>query len=309
MITIIGSGKVGVSTAAFLMLYELDTEITLIDIIEGLPQGEALDLNHASAILGKAVKFKGSNSYEDLRNSDIVIITAGLARGPGMTREELVAKNAEIISNIAKQVAKYAPEAKVLITTNPVDVMAYIFHKKSGFNRSKVMGFGGTLDAGRMSYYVSEILQISPDSVTSIVLGQHGENLYPVIELSSAYGKPLSELLPSEYHSLVTNKVIQAGAEIVKLKKTSSSWGPAAGLVKIVESIKKDKKAIALASVYLDGEYGVKDIFACVPVIVGKNGVDKILELNLTEQQRLMFLRSINAIRDNLKQVPLEFLT
>ncbi len=308
MITIVGSGRVGATTAAFLMFYELDNEITLIDVIKGLPQGEALDLNHAAAILGKSVRYKGSNDYKDMEGSDIVIVTAGLARKPGMTREELAGKNAEIVSSIADQIKKYAPNSIVIITTNPLDAMVYVLYKRLGFPRNRVIGFSGVLDSNRMAYYASQIIGIAPESIVPVVLGQHGENMYPVPEASFVYGKPLTEFLTQEQYNDIVKKTIQAGADITNLRGFSSNWGPAAGLALMVDSIKKDRKRVFEASVYLDGEYGVKDIFAEVPVVLGKNGAEKIIELNLTPEQRQKFMQSIEAVRKNLTQVPPQYL-
>ncbi len=229
MITIIGAGgRVGASTAYSLLMNEVDTEITLIDIVQGLPQGEALDLNHAAAILGgKSVTVKGSNDYKDMEGSDIVIITAGLARKPGMTREQLAAQNAEIVAGIADQVRKYAPNSIVMLTTNPSDVMVYVLYKRLKFPRERVIGFSGALDTRRLAYYASQIIGISPPSaIIPVVLGQHGENMYPVPEASMVYGKPpLSEFLTKEQMDEIVKKTIQAGADITNLRKFSSNWG------------------------------------------------------------------------------------
>jgi len=308
MITIVGSGRVGATTAAFLMFYEVDNDVTLIDIIQGLPQGEALDLNHAAAILGKSVRYRGSNDYRDMEGSDIVIITAGLARKPGMTREELAAANAKIVAEVADQVKKYAPNSIVIITTNPLDAMVYVLYKRLGFPRNRVIGFSGVLDSSRMAYYASLLVGIAPESITPVVLGQHGENMYPVPEASFIYGKPLTEFLTSDQYNDVVKKTIQAGAEITNLRKFSSNWGPAAGLALMVDSIKKNRRRVFEASVYLDGEYGVRDVFAEVPVVLGRNGVERIIEINLTPEQRQKFMQSIEAIRKNLTQVPPEYL-
>jgi malate dehydrogenase len=308
MITIVGSGRVGATTTAFLMFYEVDNDVTLIDIIQGLPQGEALDLNHAAAILGKSVRYRGSNDYKDMEGSDIVIITAGLARKPGMTREELAAANAKIVAEVADQVKKYAPNSIVIITTNPLDAMVYVLYKRLGFPRNRVIGFSGVLDSSRMAYYASLLVGIAPESITPVVLGQHGENMYPVPEASFIYGKPLTEFLTSDQYNDVVKKTIQAGAEITNLRKFSSNWGPAAGLALMVDSIKKNRRRVFEASVYLDGEYGVRDVFAEVPVVLGRNGVERIIEINLTPEQRQKFMQSIEAIRKNLTQVPPEYL-
>ncbi len=309
MITIIGSGRVGATTAAFLMFFELDNEITLIDVIKNLPQGEAVDLNHAAAILGKSVRYKGSNDYKDMEGSDIVIITAGLARKPGMTREELAAKNAEIIASVADQVKRYAPNSTIIITTNPLDAMVYVLYKRLGFPRNRVIGFSGVLDSNRMAYYASQLIGIAPESIIPVVLGQHGENMYPVPEASFVYGKPLTEFITKEQYDEIVKRTIQAGAEITNLRGFSSNWGPAAGLSLMVDSIKKDRKRVFEVSAYLDGEYGVRDVFAEVPVVLGRNGIEKIIELKLNDEQRKKFLASIDAIKKNLTQVPPQYLS
>ncbi|MCY0859413.1 MAG: malate dehydrogenase [Sulfolobaceae archaeon] len=308
MITIVGSGRVGATTAFALLLHEVDTQITLIDVIKGLPQGEAVDLNHAAAILGLGTRVKGSNDYADMQGSDIVIVTAGLARKPGMTREQLAAQNAKIVADVAEQIKKYAPDSIVIITTNPLDAMVTVLYKKLKFPRNRVIGFSGILDSSRLAYYSSLLVNISPTSIVPVVLGQHGENMYPVPELSYVYGKPLTEFLTKEQYEQVVKQTIGAGAEIINLRGFSSNWGPAAGLLKMVEAIKRDRKEVIEASVYLDGEYGVKDVFVEVPVVLGKNGVEKVIELNLNPTQKELFMKSVEAVKNNLKQVPPEFL-
>ena len=308
MITIIGAGRVGASTAYSLLMNEVDTEITLIDIVQGLPQGEALDLNHAAAILGKSVTVRGSNDYKDMEGSDIVIITAGLARKPGMTREQLAAQNAEIVAGIADQVKKYAPNSIVMLTTNPSDVMVYVLYKRLGFPRERVIGFSGALDTRRLAYYASQIIGVSPSTIIPVVLGQHGENMYPVPEASMVYGKPLSEFLTKEQMDEIVKKTIQAGADITNLRKFSSNWGPGAGLTIMADAIKKDRKTVIEASVYLNGEYGVRDVSVEVPVVFGKKGAEKIIELNLNQEQRQKFLASVEAVKNNLKTVPPQYL-
>jgi malate dehydrogenase len=308
MISIIGSGRVGATTAAFFMLKQLDNKINLVDIVEGLPQGEALDLNHTAAILGIDVTVTGSNSYETIRGSDIVVITAGLPRKPGMTREELAAKNAEIVSAAADSVRKYAPDATVIITTNPLDVMVTVLFSKLKFPRNRVIGFSGVLDSRRMAYYASRYLNISPSAITPLVLGQHGENMYPVPELSFVYGKSLKSMLDERQYEDVVKNTINAGADITNLRKFSSNWGPAGGLTVMVDAIKNDRKTALEASVLLDGEYGYHGVFAEVPIILGRNGVEKIIEVDLDTEQKEKLGRSIEAIRSNLKQVSESYL-
>ncbi|MEM0128518.1 MAG: malate dehydrogenase, partial [Thermoplasmatales archaeon] len=286
MISIIGSGRVGATTAAMFMLRELDNRINLVDIVEGLPQGEALDLNHTAAILGLDVSVTGSNSYDVIKDNDIVVITAGLPRKPGMTREELAAKNAEIVSAAAENVKKYAPNAIVIITTNPLDVMVAVLFNKLKFPRNRVIGFSGVLDSRRMAYYASRYIGVSPSAITPLVLGQHGENMYPVPELSFVYGKSLKSMLNDAQYVDVVKNTINAGADITNLRKFSSNWGPAGGLTVMVDAIKNDRKTALEASVLLDGEYGYHGVFAEVPIILGKDGVEKVVEVDLNSEQK-----------------------
>ncbi|MEM0286900.1 MAG: malate dehydrogenase [Nitrososphaerota archaeon] len=308
MISVIGAGRVGATTAALLMLAEADREISLVDIIEGLPQGEALDMNHAASILGKSVNVRGSNKYEDIQGSEIVIVTAGLARKPGMTREELAGKNAEIVTAVADQIKRYAPNSIVILTTNPLDVMVLVLYKRLNFPKSRVIGFSGVLDSRRMAYYASMFIGVAPSSITPLVLGQHGENMYPVPELSMVYGKSLKSFLTQEQYEKVVKDTIEAGAQITNLRKFSSNWGPAAGLLQMVEAIKKDSKSVVEASAYLDGEYGVRGVFAEVPVVLGKKGIEKIIEVELSQDQKAKFMKSIDAVKANLRQVPESYL-
>ncbi len=307
MITVIGSGRVGVCTAAYLAMREVD-DILLVDIIENLPQGNALDIAHTASILGLNVDIRGSNDFRDMEGSDIVLVTAGFPRKPGMTREELVAKNAGIVADVAKNISTYAPNSVVILTTNPLDAMAYLMYKKLGFPREKVIGFSGVLDSGRLKYYASKKLGISTDGISAVILGQHGENMFPVPRLSTVYGKPLTELLSKEEIDEIIKETIQAGATVTKLRGFSSDHAPGAGVAIMAESVKKDLKKVFLASVYLNGEYGVKDVVASVPVVLGKNGAEKIVELPLTEDEKKGFVESVEAIKRNISQIPKEFL-
>jgi malate dehydrogenase len=308
LITIIGAGRVGATAAAFLMLYEVDRELLLLDIVEGLPQGEAMDLNHAAAILGKDVNVRGSNSYEEMAGSDIVVVTAGFPRRPGMTREELVGKNAEIVASLADKVRAYAPKAITIITTNPLDAMVYLYFKRLGFPRQRVLGFSGVLDAGRLAHAAGRLLDISPSSITAVVLGQHGEGMYPALELSDVGGTPLASLLSREQFERAVEETVKAGALITELRKFSSNWGPGAGLALMCDAIKKDRRRVLEASVYLDGEYGVRDVFAEVPIVLGRQGVERIIEIPLSEEQRARFLESVARIRANLSEIPASLL-
>jgi len=306
MITIIGTGRVGSSTAAMLALKELD-DLMLIDIVPNLPQGEALDLGHALAELGIDIRVRGSNDYSDMRGSDLVLVTAGFPRKPGMTREELVGKNAEVVRSIAGNIKKYAPDSIVILTTNPLDPMIYLMYKLLGFPRERVIGFSGILDSRRLAYYASLKLGVAPSSISPVVIGQHGEKMFPVPRLSSVAGVPLTQVMSQKDIEEIVKQTIDAGAEVTKLRGFSSNWAPGAGVAVMAESIKRDLKRVFFASVYLDGEYGVKDVTVDVPVVLGRRGVEKVLELPLTDEERKGFLASVDAIRANLAQIPPEY--
>jgi malate dehydrogenase len=307
MITIIGAGRVGTAAALFIMLKELD-DILLIDIVEGRPQGEALDLAHAASILGLSIDIRGSNDFRDMAGSDLVIVAAGFPRKPGMTREELVGKNAEIVVDVAEKIKEYAPNSIVILTTNPLDAMTYLMYRKLGWPRERVIGFSGVLDAGRMRYYAAKKLGVSPAAINAVVLGQHGEKMFPVPRLTTVYGKPLTELLSSKDIEDVVKETVQAGAVITKLRGYSSNYGPGAGLALMDESIKKDQKKIFLASVILKGEYGVNELPASVPVVLGRGGAEKVIELPLNDEERKGFMESVEAIRANIQQIPKQYL-
>ncbi|MGC9051760.1 NAD-dependent malate dehydrogenase [Pyrobaculum sp.] len=308
MITIIGSGRVGAAAAVIMGLMKIDTKILLIDIVRGLPQGEALDMNHMSSILGLDVEYMGSNEYKDMEGSDLVVVTAGLPRKPGMTREQLLEANAKIVAEIGREIRKYAPNSVVILTTNPLDAMTYVMWKATGFPRERVIGFSGVLDAGRLAYYAAKKLGVSPASILPIVLGQHGESMFPVPSKSFVHGVPLSKLLTEEQLKEVVEDTVKAGARITELRGFSSNWGPGAGLAIMAEAVKRDARRSLIASVVLQGEYGVRDIPVEVPLILGRSGVVKILEVELTEEERQKFMQSVEAVRKLVASIPPAYL-
>lgn len=308
MITIIGSGRVGTAAAVIMGLLKIDTKILLIDIIKGLPQGEALDMNHMSSILGLDVEYFGSNEYKDMEGSDLVIVTAGLPRKPGMTREQLLEANAKIVSEIGKEIKRYAPNSVVILTTNPLDAMTYVMWKSTGFPRERVIGFSGVLDAGRLAYYAAKKLGVSPASILPIVLGQHGESMFPVPSKSFIHGVPLSRLLTEEQLKEVVEETVKAGARITELRGFSSNWGPGAGLALMAEAVKRDAKRSLIASVVLQGEYDVRDVPVEVPVILGRSGVLKVLEIELSAEERQKFMQSVEAVRKLIASIPSNYL-
>lgn len=307
VITVVGVGRVGSETAFLLALRNLD-EILMIDVVPNLPQGHALDMGHALSTLGIDAKIRGTNDYSEMQGSDLVIVTAGFPRQPGMTREELVGKNAGLIVDVADKIKKYAPDSIVIVVTNPLDAMAYLMYKKLGFPRERVIGFSGVLDSSRLRYYAAQKLNISPSSINAIVIGQHGEKMLPLPRLSTVGGRPLTELLSASDVSEIVKNTVEAGAVITKLRGFSSNYAPAAGLLLMAESIKRDLKRLFLASVYLNGEYGLYDIMVNVPVILGRNGVERIIELQLNDDEKRAFLESVEAIRANIAQIPKELL-
>ncbi|MGB9704353.1 MAG: NAD-dependent malate dehydrogenase [Pyrobaculum sp.] len=308
MITIIGSGRVGAAAAVIMGLMKIDTKILLIDIVRGLPQGEALDMNHMSSILGLDVEYMGSNEYKDMEGSDLVVVTAGLPRKPGMTREQLLEANAKIVAEIGREIRKYAPNSVVILTTNPLDAMTYVMWKATGFPRERVIGFSGVLDAGRLAYYAAKKLGVSPASILPIVLGQHGESMFPVPSKSFVHGVPLSKLLTEEQLREVVEDTVKAGARITELRGFSSNWGPGAGLAIMAEAVKRDARRSLIASVVLQGEYGVRDVPVEVPLILGRSGVVKILEVELTEEERQKFMQSVEAVRKLVASIPPAYL-
>ena len=302
MISIVGTGRVGSTTAFLLAINNID-DLMLIDIIKGLPQGIALDINHALGILGYNVRVYGSNDFKDIAGSDIVIVTAGIPRRAGMSREELADKNARIIVDIANVIKTYAEDAIVILTTNPVDVMTYLMYRKLNANRKKVIGFGGLLDSGRFRYYLSKALGIGASSINAYVIGQHGKNMLPLPRLSNIVGRSINELLDSDTISKVVNETVNAGSEIIRLCGFSSMYAPAVGLFKTVETIVNNKKNVIISSVVLDGEYGVRDVAINVPVIIGRNGVEEIIEIPLNNVERELFMKSVEAVKQNIDSI------
>lgn len=296
-ITVIGGGFVGSTTAHFLAMHELG-DIVLLDIHEGVPQGKALDLSQAAPIEGFDVKILGTNSYEDTVSSDIVVITAGMARKPGMSRDELLAVNASIVKSASENIKKYSPNAIVIVVTNPLDAMVYTAWKATGFPAQRVIGMAGVLDSARMRHFIAEAVGVSVEDVTAFVMGGHGDTMVPLMRFAHVGGVPLTDLLPKEKIDAIVERTRNGGAEIVSLLKTGSAYyAPAASVVAMVESILKDKKRVLPCAAYLNGEYGVKGLFVGVPVVLGRNGVERILEVKLNEEEKKSFLRTVEHVK------------
>ena len=296
-ISIIGAGNVGATTAHWIASKEF-ADVVLLDIVEGMPQGKALDLLESSPVEGFSVDVKGTNSYDDTKNSDIVVITSGLPRKPGMSRDDLIATNTQIVKEVTKNVAKYSPNAILIIVTNPLDAMVYVASKISGFKNNKVVGMAGILDSTRFRTFIAKELDISVEDVHAMVLGGHGDTMVPLPRYSTVNGIPITELMSNEKIEQLVKRTRDGGAEIVNLLKTGSAYyAPASAVVEMCESILKDKKRILPCAAFCDSEYDVNGYFVGVPVKLGRNGVEKIVELKLTEEEKAMFSKSVEHVK------------
>jgi len=296
MITIIGSGKVGGSAALFSALKRLDDQILLLDVVEGLPQGEAMDINHMLSEQGIDVEVKGSNDYADMKDSNIVVVVAGSGRKPGMTRMDLLKINTSIVKSVVENIKKYADNAMIIPVTNPLDPMAYITYKVSGFDRSRIFGMGGMLDLSRFKQFIHEATGHSRDSIRALVIGEHGENMLPLPRFSSISGIPLSSFLPKEKLDELVQNTKQVAAKVIELKG-ATIHAPGNAISAIVESVVRDRKQVIPVSTYLDGEYGHSDITIGVPAVIGKKGVEKIIELDLNDEEKQVFEKGVESVK------------
>ena len=285
-ITIVGAGMVGASCALWLAERELG-DIVLVDIPEtgDMPKGKALDLLQAGPVVGYDTKVLGTTSYAETANSDVVVVTAGVPRKPGMTREDLVGINTRVVRSVATKIAETSPNAVIILVTNPLDTMTHVALKASGFPKNRVIGQAGILDGARMRTFVAMELGVSIENVQAFVLGGHGDEMVPLVRYCNVAGIPISDLMPAERVAAIVDRTRKGGGEIVNLMKTSAYYAPGAAAAEMVEAILKDKKLIRPCSAYLDGEYGLNDIYFGVPVILGRNGVEKIIEVNLTDDE------------------------
>ena len=295
-ITIVGSGRVGASVALNCGLRELD-DILLLDVIEGLPQGEAMDINHQLSELGIDCKVKGSNSYEDMNNSEFVVLVAGLGRKPGMTRMDLLNKNANIVKDVATKIATHANNAILVVVTNPLDPMTYLALKTTRFDKNKVIGMGGMLDLSRFKSFIHDATGCSRASIQAMVISEHGENMLPLLRFSSIGGIPLNEFLSKGQSEEIFEKTKKVAAEVIALKG-ATVYAPGNAVATMIDSIKKNKKEVIPVSAYLEGEYGISDLCIGVPVVLGSNGIEKIIELNLNEFERKIFDLGVTSVRE-----------
>lgn len=300
-ITVVGAGNVGATTAQGLARLELGREVVMIDIMEGIPQGKGLDQWESAPIEGWDARVRGTNSYEDTAGSDIVVITAGIARKPGMSREDLLNTNAGIVRSVSEQVRDTSPDSIVIMVSNPLDVMAYVSMQATGFPRERVIGMAGVLDTARYRSFIAMELDISVEDIQSLVLGGHGDTMVPLASYTTVSGIPLGQLLPKERIDALVDRARTGGAEIVGLLKTGSAYyAPAAATVQMVEAIVRDKKRILPCSAWLQGEFGLDGLFLGVPCKLGRNGLEKIIEVELTGEERAALGKSADAVRETM---------
>jgi len=297
-ITVIGAGNVGATAAQRLAEKELG-DVVLVDIIEGVPQGKALDLTEAAPIEKHDARLTGTNSYENAAGSDIVIITAGIPRKPGMSRDDLISTNAGIMKQVTTQVVKYAPDAIIIIVSNPLDAMCHVAFEASGFPKNRVIGMAGVLDSARFRAFIAMELNVSVENTHAFVLGGHGDTMVPLPRYSTVAGIPITELMSPDRIASLVERTANGGAEIVSLLKTGSAYyAPASAAVEMAESILKDKKKILPCAAYLEGEYGFNDLFIGVPVKLGAGGVEEIIEITLTDDEKQALGKSAAAVAE-----------
>ena len=303
-VTVIGAGNVGSTTAQRIIETGL-ADVVLVDIVEGMPQGKALDLAEAAPVVGYDVKVTGTNDYADTAGSKIIVVTSGLARQPGMSRDDLVARNAAIVGSVVRQAVAVSPEAIIIVVTNPLDAMCHVAMQASGFPRERVIGMAGVLDSARFRHFIADELNVSVRDVRAFVLGGHGDTMVPLPRHSTVGGVPVTELLPAERVAQIIERTRNGGAEVVALLKTGSAfYAPAAAIVEMVEAILLDRRRILPCAAYLEGEYGIDGLFVGVPVILGNAGMEKVIEISLTDEEKGQLARSAAAVRELVEKLP-----
>lgn len=296
-ITIVGSGNVGATAAHWIVSKELG-DVVLVDIAEGIPQGKALDLLQSGPVEGFDCRVTGSNDYAATENSDVVVITAGLPRKPGMSRDDLLKTNAKIVSEVTEKIAKYSPSSILMVVSNPLDAMAHVAKKVSGFPRSRVLGMAGVLDSARFRTFVAEAANVSVQDVHGFVYGGHGDTMVPMTRYCSIAGVPLEKFLPAATIEKIVERTKNGGAEIVNYLKTGSAfYAPSASVVQMVESVVRDKKRILPCAVSLEGEYGIRDLFVGVLCKIGKTGMEQVIELDLNETEKQLLKKSADSVK------------
>jgi len=302
-VSIVGSGNVG-ATTALLTLQSGIADVVLLDIAEGIPQGKALDMAEACPLWNASSTIKGTNNYTDTAGSDIVVIAAGFPRKPGMSRNDLLHANANVVKESCIEIVKTSPNAIIIVVTNPMDVMAQLAWKITKFSCKKVIGMGGILDASRLTAFISWELQVAPEDIEALVLGGHGDNMIPLSRFTAVKGIPLTEIMPKKRIELLIERTRKGGTEIVNLLKAGSAYyAPAAATFHIIKSILLDEKRLLPCAAYLNGEYGVKDLYMGVPVILGQDGVEKIIEVKLSKEEKTQFRKSCASVRKSIRRL------
>ena len=302
MITIIGSGKVGGDAALFSALKRLDDQVLLLDVVNGLPQGEAMDINHMLSEQGIDVEVTGSNDFSDMKGSKIVVVVAGSGRKPGMTRMDLLKINAGVVKSVVENIKKYANDSMIIPVTNPLDPMAYVTYKSSGFEKNRVFGMGGMLDLSRFRQFIHEATGHSRDSIRALVIGEHGENMLPLPRFSSVSGIPLSSFLTKEKLDELVQNTKQVAAKVIELKG-ATVHAPGNAISAMIESVVRDRKQVIPVATYLDGEYGHSNVTIGVPAVIGKNGVEKIVELDLNEEEKTAFDAGVKNVKNAIEGI------
>jgi malate dehydrogenase len=304
-ISVVGAGNVG-ATVTQLIAYKELGDVVMVDIIDGLPQGKALDLLEAGPVEGYDSRVMGANDYEATVNSDIVVITAGIARKPGMSRSDLITTNANIVRAVTEQVVKHSPDAYLIVVSNPLDAMVHLAKHVSGFPKNRVVGQAGVLDSTRFRTFVAQELNVSVEDTQAFVLGGHGDTMVPLPRYSTVAGIPITHLLPQETIDRLVQRTRDGGGEIVNLLKSGSAfYAPGSAVVQMVDAIVKDKKRVLPCTAYLEGEYGLRDIYFGVPVKLGAGGVEQIIEIELTAEERAALQASAKEVEDTIKQLKL----
>jgi malate dehydrogenase len=296
-VTVVGGGNVGATVAQGIAAKEL-ADVVVVDIVEGVPQGKTLDLMETAPVEKYDSILTGSNGYDETKDSDVVVITAGLPRKPGMSRDDLLWKNEEIVSGVTKEIVKRSPKCVLIVVSNPLDAMCEVARRVSKFPRERVIGMAGVLDSARMRSFIAMELNVSVENTHAFVLGGHGDTMVPLPRYSTVSGIPITELISKERIDAIVDRTRNGGAEIVNLLKTSAWYAPAAATVEMVEAILKDKRKILPCAAYLQGEYGIKDLFVGVPVKLSKNGMEQIIEIKLTEEEQSALNKSAGAVKE-----------
>jgi malate dehydrogenase len=302
-VTVVGAGNVGATTAQRIAEAGI-ADVVLVDIVDGLPQGKGLDLAEAAPVVGHDARIVGTNDYADTAGSDIVVVTSGLARQPGMSRDDLLMKNAGIVRSVVQQAVAVSPDSILIIVTNPLDAMCHVALEASGFPRERVLGMAGVLDSARFRTFIAEELGVSVADTHAFVLGGHGDTMVPLPRYSTVAGIPITELLPADRVKALSERTANGGAEVVALLKTGSAfYAPAASVFEMVESILLDRKRVLPCAVHLDGEFGTRDLFVGVPCVLGSGGMERVIEITLTADEQDAFDRSAGAVRELVEKL------